>query len=70
MILRGRIEDVRSATNNNVEVYAITHILPQDSDEYIGTTEARGILEDGHITIVPLDMAGYFVDELRTRLVS
>ncbi|MCX6010313.1 MAG: DUF3037 domain-containing protein [Chloroflexi bacterium] len=72
MILRGRIKDVRDAAqirgNHSIEAYAITHTLPQDSNEYAGTTEARRILTDGDIEVIPFQFANDFVSNLRTQL--
>lgn len=73
LVLEGRIKDVRAAINHDgkqVNAYALTYSLPQDSPEYVGTTEARKILLNGDIDVVHFDYVPEFIDRLRVQLLG
>lgn len=73
MVLRGRIQDVRDAIHTNgkrVEAYALAYLLSEDSHDYVGSTEAKKILLDGDVDVVPFEGAADFVDRLRAQLLG
>ena len=72
-ILKGRVEDVRTLALKNrkkVDAYAITYSLPENSQDYAGTTEAKKIINETDIQIIRFDdeYLSRFLSRLRTEV--